>query len=295
MGLAPPSSHGPLLAVTRDLTSTEIATLYSAPITLVPAMGAGVALIPVAGSFQYKPGTTAFVQDAYCYAFTPGGYGIGCNMHFDNLTPYVGQLQNIDTFQFSVANTGLVLQLSRDPGELGGIATSSLNAGGDSWLVGDTATVAGGTGGTITVSTIANSFAISAVNQGTMTFTVVGDASAFQLNDTLLVYRSTGNDGSYAITSAVFAAGHTAIVVQSAIPSAVANGHAGDEAIGGPGAIVTYTVSAAGSGYEVESGAALTAVSPSLGENATIDILTVTAGSDGTGRATVLYYPMVLR
>lgn len=66
-------------------------------------------------------------------------------------------------------------------------------------------------------------FTITAVNQGTKTFTVLGDAHS--PTGSIVVAASTGNDGTYTIVSTNFAAGHTTIVVSEAIPSATANGY----------------------------------------------------------------------
>jgi hypothetical protein len=73
------------------------------------------------------------------------------------------------------------------------------------------------------------SFAISAVNQSTNTFTVVGDASAlpgdgaFQIR----VAGSTGNDGVYTVGNVgplTFSGGHTDIPVSTSIPDGTGNG-----------------------------------------------------------------------
>lgn len=68
--------------------------------------------------------------------------------------------------------------------------------------------------------------AITAVNQGTKTFTVAGDQTAIYVyGRNLHVDGSTGNDGGYHVASSTFTGGNTEIVVAEAIPSAVADGN----------------------------------------------------------------------
>ena len=65
---------------------------------------------------------------------------------------------------------------------------------------------------------------INAVNQGTKTFTVTGDASALVNGNTFTVTGSTGNNGTYTVVSATYSSPNTAIVVSQSIPSATADG-----------------------------------------------------------------------
>jgi hypothetical protein len=69
---------------------------------------------------------------------------------------------------------------------------------------------------------LATFYHITALNQGTKTCTVNGDASA--LGGSIAVVGSTGNNGTYTVVSATAGEGDTAIVVAEAIPSAVADG-----------------------------------------------------------------------
>lgn len=68
-------------------------------------------------------------------------------------------------------------------------------------------------------------FPINAVNQGTPSFTVTGDASALVATNTFKVTGSTGNDGTYTVVTAVYGAPNTVITVVEAIPSATADGN----------------------------------------------------------------------
>lgn len=289
MPIAPSEKPGLQLAVV-DLTPAQIATLHSSPVTIVPQPGANGAIFPVAAVAQYDPGTVAYAGTAALALVVGSGTPFaGPDLGLNTLTDAVATFATEAASSVVVANQPLTVSAASDPGAVGGIATSSLAAAGDLWVPGDTATVAGGTGGVVTVSTVTNSFAISAVNQGAKTITVVGDASAIVATNSLTIYRSTGNDDTgYTAVSAVFSAGHTVVTIVEAIPSAVADGRLGDATTGAVGAIATYAVSTLGSGY-VPGAESLTAVSPSIGESAQITILTTTIQSNGTIRLTVLY------
>ena len=46
-----------------DLTTEEIKTLFSAPVTVLPAQGVGTTIAAVAATFQYKAGSVGFTND----------------------------------------------------------------------------------------------------------------------------------------------------------------------------------------------------------------------------------------
>ena len=67
--------------------------------------------------------------------------------------------------------------------------------------------------------------AIIAVNQGGGTFTVLGDRAALiTAAGSIIIVRSTGNNGTFTVTSAVFGGVNTVITVVEAIPSGTADG-----------------------------------------------------------------------
>lgn len=287
MTLIPSTSHNGLQTTVVDLTAAQVATLGSFPVTVVPAPGATGALWLVSAIAQYDPGTVAFATDE------PLALSIGAGSWDSGTLLLSGLSDSLSTFglgfaQSPGADTALTVSADGDPGGLGAILTSSLADGGSLWAPADTASVNDGTGGLVTVSTVTNSFAVSAVSQGAKTFTVVGDASAIAGTDSLTVYRSTGNDGTYTAVSAVFAAGHTVVTVVEAIPSAVADGRLGDATAGTVGVLATYALTTPGSGYTVAAHD-LTAVAPSVGSPGQINVQTITLQSDGTVRLTVLY------
>jgi hypothetical protein len=77
-------------------------------------------------------------------------------------------------------------------------------------------------------SHLRSSYAILAVNTGAKTFEVVGNQTAhFLAGDLFPVIESTFNDGDYTVVSASYSSGpnRTAVTVDEAIPSAVADGH----------------------------------------------------------------------
>lgn len=135
----------------------------------------------------------------------------------------------------------------------GQIVTSELNlaGAGSNWVQGDVFTLINGvgSGGAGVADTVGNSFEITGINQGTKTITVDGDASAIPLNDTLRIYRSTGNDNTFTVVTATFATDHTDIVVVEALPSAVADGYLGHIEAGLQGALLTYHLTDGGQNY----------------------------------------------
>ncbi|KPL08315.1 hypothetical protein AMJ86_01170, partial [bacterium SM23_57] len=68
-------------------------------------------------------------------------------------------------------------------------------------------------------------YAISAVNQGTKTFSTLDNVpDEFAADDKFTVTGSTGNDGTYTVVSATWTGAQTDIIVAEAIPSPVADG-----------------------------------------------------------------------
>lgn len=291
----PDAQPGPTQSVVRDLTAAEIATLASAPVELIPSQGGGTVIVPVSAVFQYVPGTVAFGSD-FTAQLEVGGDPFPAipGIPTDGLVASV-RGRAAGSVSELAPDTALTLTGNADPGAKGSILTSALAAGGTTWLPGDTANIDSGNGdAVVAVDSVGNSFPITAVNQGGKTFTVTGDASGMAPTDTLSVYRSTGNDGGYTIVSAIFGAGSTVITVVEAIPSAVADGAAGDSTAGGVGVILTYTLTDGGTEYVAGTGDALLAIAPSVGEDASVDVLTVSPALNGTGRVEVLYTIMRL-
>lgn len=66
---------------------------------------------------------------------------------------------------------------------------------------------------------------ITAVNTGAKTFTIAGDyASEITSSGSIVVVRSTANDDTYTVVSAVYGGANTVITVSEVIPSATADG-----------------------------------------------------------------------
>lgn len=291
-----------LLTVTISLTSAQIATLHSSAVTVVAAQGAKTLIVGIAGSLQYVFGTEPFATSG---DFVALGYTFAQDMLSSGASPWTdltSRLLNLNRGSVGqwIVDTAVgenqplkVFATDGNPAYTGVILTASINAGGSGYAPGDVGTIdTPGTGGTYQVSTVSNSFAITAVNQGAKTFTVTGDASAFAMNDSLLVLGSTGNDGGYTIVSAVFGAGSTVITVVEAIPSATADGRAGDSTLAPVGAVTAVTIPAGGTRYRV--GNNTTTGTSGLGSGLVLHIDTITNLSDGTARLTVLYYVMTL-
>jgi hypothetical protein len=127
-------------------------------------------------------------------------------------------------------------------GPAGAISAFNVNDGGSAWFVSDTYTVTGGDGlaagivdtvnpspeGPSTIAAVhqgGGTITITAVNQGLKTFLVTGDWTAELYTGAFaIVAGSTGNNGTYLVTSSIFAAGSTTVTVTGAIPSATADG-----------------------------------------------------------------------
>lgn len=275
-----------VLTASVDLTTADILAFPDTPVTIVEAI-AGHTIVPLGGVCQYFAGSVPFGGNGDVLAcYIASSIALRGQASFGEASDVFSLL--VQKEDFSAADAALTFATGEAVGGVGPIVTSSLGSAGNQFLPGDTATVDDGTGGLITVSTVANSFPITGVNQGAKTFTVTGDASAFQNAETLAVYRSTGNDGLYTIVSAVFGGVSTVITVVEAIADATADGSAGDNSIGDVGAIATYTLTDPGTGYSASSHA-LTAVAPSIGADAIITVLTVDSQSDGTATVTVYY------
>jgi hypothetical protein len=285
--LVPASSHSPVVSVVKNLTAAQLAA--GANITVVPAIS-GRTIVPIGGLFEYFTGAVAFLRTRDIGLGDAGGTNaLRAPVAFGVLA------DDRKAFTKFADSTGIgcvisaALEVTTPGNGVGIILTSSLATAGQDFVPGDTAMIDGGNvDGLITVSTVANQFPIVSLVQVSKTFTVTGDASAVITAGTdLRVIRSTGNDGSYTVVSSIFGAGVTVITVNEAIPSAVADGKAEpDDGTGG--AILTYALTNAGTGYGVET-YNLVAVGPSVGAAASINVPTITLQSDGTARVTVFY------
>lgn len=49
--------------LTVDLSADQIRTLFSSPVTIIPAQGVGTVVVPISAVFQYKAGVAAFTND----------------------------------------------------------------------------------------------------------------------------------------------------------------------------------------------------------------------------------------
>lgn len=177
----------------------------------------------------------------------------------------------------------------------GSILTHSLNLGGNYYRPGDAITLlqpntfTGSIAATVSVDSVSNSYAITAVNQPGGSFTINGDQTAnFAANDFIIVYRSTGNDATYQIVSAVFGAGVTVITVVEAVPSSVADGFLGN-AIANVGAIVTYTLTEDGNGYYVPQPVDQFSTSGTTGTGFRLLVESIVPLSDVTARIYIEY------
>jgi hypothetical protein len=165
----------------------------------------------------------------------------------DNNYPVSGVDQGTKTFSFtgygdktSVYVAGQVAYITDSTGNDGSytIVSSSYDLGSDTMSIAVSESITSSTAdgnifsnpnaGTYTVTGtlyLNQPQNISAVDQGTQTFTVVGDqTSLYRPGDTATVAGSPANDGNYTISSATLNAGNTDIVTVEAIPDSMAGG-----------------------------------------------------------------------
>ncbi len=198
---------------------------------------------------------------------------------FSNQVLFGGHLINGFSARQSLAeNKDLVLAdpFGADASGFGGITASALNAAGTGYAPGDTGTIGANPpqGAAYVVDTVlvgavvtyhigspgyslevdagqattpaAITPTIISVNQGTKKFGVQGNFAAFFALPftSVVVAGSTGNDGTYTIVSAAYAAGVTLVTVVEALPSSVADGTITAGQAGAGDAAFTVDVSA---------------------------------------------------
>ncbi len=280
-----------LRVVTRRLTTAELSTLGDTPVELVPGVP-GALLMGVSVVGQAAPGTTPF-GSAPTFGVT-GGSNSGVTLADLSLSSVTAGFNSAvfagtGTTTASRAGDPIIVTAAANPTVSGAILTSSLDSGGSLYAPGDTGTVDGGNNdATYVVDTVANSYAIVGVNQGTKTFTLQGETDFFPA-DTLQVYGSTGNDGDYTVASVTVNGGNTDIVVVEAIPTATADGYGGNNSGDAVGALLTYTITDGGTGYQVGVGENLTATTGG-GTGGFITIDSVDSAVDMEATFTVAYY-----
>lgn len=287
-----------------NITTAQIKTLKSAPVTIVPAQGPNIVILPVMAVFQLKAGAPFNLPMTLVFYLGSAGlssFGSACNfdLSVDQLSQDDGGLATLGQ-KSSYINQPLLFSSTIDIGNAGSILTTSLNAALNSlYKVGDTGTIdmfSGTSPGdaTYSITSVTNSFPVVAVNQGTKTFSIVGNhAGAFSPTDLIQVYGSTGNDAVYTVFTSTFSSPNTNLVVVEAIPSAVTNGALGNQTTdpnGTVGHVATYTITNAGTHYNVKA-TNVTAATSGLGIGLTIDINTVTLiPATGTGKLMVKWY-----
>ncbi len=264
--------------VVVDLDTADLLTLHSSPVELIAAPGVGRVLIPVSVSLQTVFVSRPFLMTPDAFVGVPQfAWGAG-GTPWSAFANYVQtwRLDSVQSAQANVANAPMLFESSEDAADRGGIDASVLNAAGADYAPGDTGTIGGsapqgavyvvdtvlvgavvtyhigcpgyalqvGTGQATTPADITPT--IISVNQGAKKFGVQGDfANFFALPFTsVTVAGSTGNDGTYTIVSAAYAAGVTLVTVLEAIPSAVADGTITAGQAGSGDAAFTVDVSA---------------------------------------------------
>jgi hypothetical protein len=116
-----------VLSAVVDLTSAQIATLFTVPIEVLSAQGVGTVIVPVSASFQYFAGAVAFVDTAHvAVGSVPGTltftFNFNADVAFNGLDSVIafGQPSSLSPIQTSVENVPLyIFGVDQDPGDAG--------------------------------------------------------------------------------------------------------------------------------------------------------------------------------
>ncbi len=199
------SGGGTLTLHTTTITPAQILTLFTVKVPVVPALGAGVVAFPVAGMVQFNYASTAYVgvnNPALIPDLDPqlditsATYGLFC---LDNafceygqdaiaaLVPPRTNQNNSSLFASLAANRPLIFwdpNIGQNPTLTGTITTSTLNAGGSGYAIGDTGTINGSQSpGTAPATYVINTVGL-----------ITGD---------VLTYTITNHDPGYVVANAV--------------------------------------------------------------------------------------------
>lgn len=269
---------GGLASTSVELSASEIATLGSVPVEGVAAPATGKATVLVAAALEYVPGTVPFARSA---ALSLGGHAM-TDLGLEGLDAELSVIAAASASRQGFDGTALTLQAESDPGWSGEILTAEINAPGTGWSPEDVAVV------------VADTEPITAVNQGTKTFTVQAGATV-RTSTHLYVKGSTGNDGLYTVVSV----DGNDVTVAEAIPSAVADGDANHgsafitvDTVDGEGAITGFTLTEGGVAYAVTGDGdpyLLAGPGGASVEDQSLNVLTISEDSDGTAKLTAWY------
>jgi hypothetical protein len=201
----PGGGGGSVLSAIVDLTTAQIATLHSAPVTLVAAPGAGLVLVPVAGSLQSLAGTEPFGVPT----FVRVGYPATDHLEISTSDPFVWsvvaseyqaiQSNSAATPKAQAAAENAPLELfagGSDPGLTGSILTTAVNAPGTGYAPGDTGTVVNPLAGTTAL------YAIDTVDGGggVLTFHLTNNGTQYSVATGVgTTVTAGGGDGAFAI------------------------------------------------------------------------------------------------
>jgi hypothetical protein len=221
----------PYVDVTLDPVALTTAPFYDASssgpgLVVIPAPGANKLALPIGFDPSVMSG-----GDAWAHSAVPSfAYGVAGGANF-------GGLNSIEDGLGDFLNSfGIVPQptINNILGTTFSPTTDYINQPVVIWTATDI-TNSGATVGTrsvryrlyytifdMTPPDVGTFFHITALNQGTKTFTVNGDAHT--LTGSISAVGSTGNNGTYTIVSATFDTDRTDIVVSQAIPDSTADG-----------------------------------------------------------------------
>jgi hypothetical protein len=114
-----------VLSAVVDLTSAQIATLFTVPIEVLSAQGVGKVIVPVSASFQYFAGAVAFVNAVHVVVGSVPGtatFNFNTDVAFNGLDSVIafGQPSSSSPIQTSVENVPLyIFAVDQEPGDAG--------------------------------------------------------------------------------------------------------------------------------------------------------------------------------
>ena len=227
---------------------------------ILPCAGVTIGIVYMGyGAFLPNvPDSATFSANPYAWTELPAD---------SNIYPVTPNI--LEGFQCSSPDTG------------NAISASTLDSGGGGYANNDTGTIDGGTILATYKILAVVAFAVTGVDQtggaGVNYFTVTGNQTAhFVAGHTFKVAGSTGNNGTYTVTSSAFGGGSTNIVTVQVIPNATVDGSiTADDA-----AVLTYSLTSGGDGYTTGIGITTSTggAQPGVGKGFTIDISAVSSG-----------------
>jgi len=299
-------------SVTLQVTKSQLLTLNSAPLQVLPGQGPNTIVNITKASILYEPGADLFVQSGVSANLSYTGStgqprAVASSSDANGNTPFQGPNFQFMTglisnavggilYNSDVINAGITFSTSSDLGVgAGPIATTDLNDGGILAAVGDTGTITTGSNdATLAVTAVTGSLPIISITPGPGTASTVvcgpGDQAArLNASNFLRVTGTVAFDGDYPVNGGATFNGTNTVVLCGTGTSLVTAG-AGGFITSDLSAATAFSLTDAGSTYVPASGVAVTpGVVLAGGSGIAVDILTVNSTPPtNSGTATVI-------